>query len=48
MSVATMMTATMMRTKNIALAPLNDSWALAAGRRPIPGVWFQTIPESSN
>jgi hypothetical protein len=30
----------MMRMKNIALAPFNDSWALAAGRRSIPGVCY--------
>jgi len=36
-----MMTATMMMMKNIALAPFNDSWVLAARRRLDPWCLLQ-------
>jgi hypothetical protein len=41
-----MMTTMMAMMKNIALAPLDDSWALAAGRRLIPGVCFPSYTGS--
>jgi hypothetical protein len=40
MSTARMMMTMTTRMKNIALAPFDDAWALAAGRRLIPGVCF--------